>query len=305
MQLLHVNKTQHSFNSEKVNDEIYYNENILNTYNSTDGYKNINLVCNSFEIKSIHSNVDKDIFKSQSKITLADRIAHWIITNNISHNSANELLSILKSENLPLPKDCRTLLKTPSVCNIVNMPPGAYIHFGIEKGIIEKIKDILTRDNLEILPLTINIDGLPLSKSSKSQFWPILMSIDLIEISEPFIVGIYHGFKKPESVINFLETFVEEYLHLKENGIIIKNKIVRPKITKIICDAPATAFVLSIKSHTGYYACNKCTQKGKFVRGKMTFPELDVTLRTDDSFALHSQEEHHKGATPLEKIGIG
>lgn len=212
----------------------------------------------------------------------------------------------MKSENLLVPKDCRTLLKTPSICNdIVNMPPGAYIHLGIEKGIFEKIhKNILT-DNLEILPVTINIDGLPLSKSSKSQFWPILMSIDILEISEPFIVGIYHGFKKPESIINFLDAFVKEYLFLRKNGIIINNKLVRPILKKIICDAPAMAYVLSIKSHTGYFGCNKCTQKGKFFRGRMTFPELDATLRTDNSFALQSQQEHHKGSTPLEKIGIG
>jgi len=28
----------------------------------------------------------------------------------------------------------------------------------------------------------------------------------------------------------------------------------------------------------------------------MTFPELDATLRTDESFALQSQPEHHKGS---------
>jgi len=131
------------------------------------------------------------------------------------------------------------------------------------------------------------------------------MSIDLLEIAEPFIVGIYHGFKKPQSVMNFLDEFVKEYLFLNKNGIIINNKLVRPILNKIICDAPATAFILSIKSHTGYFGCNKCTQKGKFLRGKMTFPELDVTLRSDESFALHSQIEHHKNSTPLENINIG
>lgn len=202
----------------------------------------------------------------------------------------------MRSENLLVPKDCRKLLKTLLLCiDIVNMPPGAYIHLGIEKGIFEKIhQNIQLIDNLEILPLTINIDGLPLSKSSKSQFWPILMSIDLLEISEPFIVGIYHGFKKPESIINFLDAFVKEYLFLRENGIILNNKLIRPIFKKIICDVPATAFVLLIKSHTGYFGCNKCTQKGKFFRGRMTFPELDVTLKTDESFALQSQPEHHK-----------
>jgi len=54
------------------------------------------------------------------------------------------------------------------------------------------------------------INSLPLSKSSKSQFWPILMSIDLLKISEPFIVDIYHGFKKPDLIIDFLNAFVKK-----------------------------------------------------------------------------------------------
>lgn len=68
---------------------------------------------------------------------------------------------------------------------------------------------------------------------------------------------------------------MKEYLFLKKNGIILNNKLIRPTLKKIICDAPATAFVLSIKYHTGYFGCNKCMQKGKFFRGKMTFPKLD------------------------------
>ena len=77
--------------------------------------------------------------------------------------------------------------------------------------------------------------------------------------------------------------------------------MIRPILTKIFCNAFAMAFVLSIKSHIGYFACNECIQKGKFIRGKMTFPELDAALRTDESLALHLQKEHHKSSTPLEK----
>lgn len=305
-------KAREKLHTNKIIQHSFCNANILNTINENNNvneYKNVNSVCNfpkSIEQSVQYCNIDKDVFESRNKITVADKIAQWIIKNNISHNSSNELLSILKSENLPVPKDCRTLLKTPLLCNdIVNIPPGEYVHLGIEKGILEKMHKNISTDNLEILPLTINIDGLPLSKSSKSQFWPILMSIDLLEISEPFIVGIYHGYKKPESVKNFLDAFVKEYLFLRKNGIIINNKLITPILKKIICDAPATAFVLSIKSHTGYFGCNKCTQKGKFIRGKMTFPEFDAPLRTDENFALQSQQEHHKDSTPLEKISIG
>lgn len=77
------------------------------------------------------------------------------------------------------------------------------------------------------------------------------------------------------------------------------------ELKKIVCDAPATAFVLSIKSHTGYFGCNKCTQKRKYVRGKMTFPKLNAMLRTNESFVLQLQQEHHNGSTPLSKIDVG
>lgn len=95
------------------------------------------------------------------------------------------------------------------------------------------------------------------------------MSIDVIEVSEPFVVDIYHGMKKPQSPTTFLDAFVQEYLLLKRNGILINKKLVRVELKKIICDAPAMAFILSIKSHTGYFGCNKCTQKGKYVRGML------------------------------------
>lgn len=46
--------------------------------------------------------------------------------------------------------------------------------------------------------MNINVDGLPLSKSSGSQFWPIMASIEEIDIyTEPFLIGVYHGMSKP------------------------------------------------------------------------------------------------------------
>lgn len=288
--------------SNDINNINDHNNDIINNVNPNNFY--------DFFLTNLstpkHVNIEKDVFETKNKISLADKLAQWIITNNISHNTTNKLLSIMRSENLSVPTDCRTLLKTPKFSgNIINMSPGAYIYLGIEKGIVHKMRQNTLLQNLDVLPLMINIDGLPLCKSSNSQFWPILMSIDLMEILEPFIIGVYHGTKKPESVINFLNPFVEEYLLLKNNGIIINNKLIKLELKKIICDAPATSFVLATKSHTGYFGCNKCLQKGKYLRGKMTFPKLNATLRTNESFILQLQQEHHKGITPLEKIGIG
>lgn len=45
----------------------------------------------------------------------------------------NEILSIFRSEGLNnVPKDVRTLLKTPTIHKIINVKPEFYIHLGIE-----------------------------------------------------------------------------------------------------------------------------------------------------------------------------
>ncbi|EZA53522.1 hypothetical protein X777_06955 [Ooceraea biroi] len=140
----------------------------------------------------------------------------------------------------------------PGHNNIIDIPPGAYIHLGIKEGILHKLNQNTLTQNIDILPLAINIDGLPLNKSSNSQFWPVLMSIDLIEVSHLFIVGIYHGMRKPKSATQFLDAFV--------------------------CKR-----IFAIKRN----------------------PELNAMLRTNESFRLQLQQEHHKGFTPLSKIDIG
>lgn len=65
---------------------------------------------------------------------LNEKLRKWVFDFHISHNCVNALLSILKSEGLQLPKDIRTLLKTPEISdhNIVSIHPGSYIHLGVE-----------------------------------------------------------------------------------------------------------------------------------------------------------------------------
>jgi hypothetical protein len=62
-------------------------------------------------------------------------------------------------------------------------------------------------------------------KALPSQFWPIFMSIDMNEstINKPFIVRIFHGLKKADT-LNFLDTFIKELECLQSSGIFINNK---------------------------------------------------------------------------------
>uniref|UniRef100_A0AAR5QAI9 Uncharacterized protein n=1 Tax=Dendroctonus ponderosae TaxID=77166 RepID=A0AAR5QAI9_DENPD len=150
----------------------------------------------------------------------------WAIKYKIAHNALNDLLKILFGDSSStfknLPKDSRTFLNTPGqVCTRV-VPPGKYYHFGLHKCIeFEYV-------NLNIIPPeevvnAVNIDGLPLVKSSSSQFYPILginKSLNRFQ-SNVFVVGIFHGYAKPENFQDFLEEFVTEATYLTSNGISI------------------------------------------------------------------------------------
>jgi len=94
---------------------------------------------------------------------IKEKLQQWVLESNTSKNNVNKLLKILQSEGLDLPTDVRTLMNTPRSHAIVEIPPGTYIHFGLEKMLlyfIDTHKHIL--DNFNEINLSINSDGLPL-----------------------------------------------------------------------------------------------------------------------------------------------
>ena len=107
--------------------------------------------------------------------TLRGDLAIWATKNKCQRTAVNELLQILRGQGLCLPKDSRTLLQTRREVVTSSKCGGQSIYLGIEAG----ITDILSRNSSLIekhtkVDLMINVDGLPLFKSSTSHFWPIL-----------------------------------------------------------------------------------------------------------------------------------
>jgi len=110
-----------------------------------------------------------------------------------------------------LPKDVRTWMKTLKTHEIVPLGPGdgSYMHYDlwVKKYVITITKYIKYYiDFSNTLKLGVHVDGLPLFKSSKSQLWPILISvINCDEISNIVLhIGIFHGTKKPINIKTFL-----------------------------------------------------------------------------------------------------
>lgn len=235
---------------------------------------------------------------------LSSKIAKWAVESNISLSALRELLSILREDpsycTNNLPADPRTLLKTPNKSYGKKLGSGLFHYFGIA----ETLNSLCITLNINVTSsteffLAVNIDGLPLSKSSASSFWPILCSVKSIEAlkNKVFLVALYHGNKKP-SPNDFLLDFVNECAKLTTNGILIKTVICKFKIEMLICDTPAKSFVLSLKSHSGYFSCTKCNQEGEMINNVICFVETEnFVKRTNDSFRNKLHPEHHVGET--------
>lgn len=107
--------------------------------------------------------------------TLKTKLRDWANTYRISKRALDSLLSILNSSGITsVPKNHRTLLETPLNVGIKEISRGKYWHNGLEKC----LRLIFSTLNCDIsISLSFNIDGVPLYKSSKISFWPILASI--------------------------------------------------------------------------------------------------------------------------------
>lgn len=150
------------------------------------------------------------------------------------------------------------------------------------------------------LNILINIDGIPLFKSSSKQFWPILGLIYHKTISyKPFPIAIYVGDKKPSDVNKYFEQFLLEMNHLQSKGLVLNGKMFKVAIKAFICDRPARSFIKCIINHGGFYACERCEVKGSRVDARTVYLETECPLRTHEQFSRQSNPSHHTGISPL------
>lgn len=153
--------------------------------------------------------------------------------------------------------------------NILDLNGGKFVDFGL----LENLKLIAKKDGgvPSNIKLNINIDGLPLTKSSTSQFWPILGSIANQNNSKPFVISLFHGINKPVCSDQFIKPFVDEFKQLSSDGFEFDNKHFTVAFNALFCDSPARAFVTGVKGHNAYFACPKYQQEGEFIDNRMTF----------------------------------
>ena len=230
-------------------------------------------------------------------LNIAKPLAAWIVRHNLPREGSNELLSILRDHGHRLPSDVRTLLKTPKYCEVVEKCGGTYIYYGLETGLVKILKQnphfFSKNDSISI---EINIDGLPLFKSTRQQFWPILCAFNKFQ---PFVVALYYGSTKPNNVSEFMMDFLREYKELHENDLDFHGKLFRVNLKVFICDSPARSFIKCIKQHNAYNSCERCVIKGTW-EGRVVFNDVQISdSRTEEGFRSHIYHDHQTGISPL------
>jgi len=301
-----INSINNSINFINSNNSIKSINSINNSNyseESNDVLENENINDSNFDINEIINIVNSprsDNFIDDSS-SFVSWLQEWVLRNRISHVALNELLKRIKPKYPALPLDARSLLKIPRKVNVQNVRPGQYYHFGLSNC----IKQLLLRysvKHLQCVKVNINIDGLPLFKSSSSQVYPILCNL-VENYNEVNIVGIYYGNEKPADANVFLKVFTDEAIILTTHGITINDHTYPFKSNAFICDVPAKSFITFTKGHSGYYSCSKCTVKGEYIHNRIYYPYLNnFLLRTNNDFRLKLQRDHHTGTSILESI---
>lgn len=288
--------------SDTSNTDNCKNYSDISDTSNSDIYKYDYLLQN--EILNIQEHSDDILPLCQFDKSISESLSEWSVKHKITHSALSDLLKTLNPFlNNCLPVDARTLLQTPRTYIIRSVEPGSYFHFGLENCLKNLIiySDTSELLNLDCLEILINIDGLPLSKSSSSQFYPILCSL-VINKSFVDMVGIYHGYEKPLDPNSFLSDFINEAVQLTQNGFTFNKRHFSFKIKGFVCDVPAKSFILQTKGHSGYFSCSKCNIEGKYINGRVCFPEEKFNLRTDSSFRQKLQEDHHIGTSIIEQL---
>ena len=192
------------------------------------------------------------------------------------------LVALQKSGHPDLPADARTLVGTPTTIEMQTLSSGTYAHHDLEKALREQLVYIDTTYIPSKLQIMISTDGLPLSKSSKSDLWPILGRLVGVGIDEPFLIAAFYGSGKPSSAHEFLGPFLTEYSILHNEGFVYENWNYTVQIHAVVADTPARNFITCFPAHNS--RCAKCTQPGQTVNGRRLFLDTDPISRTEATF---------------------
>ncbi len=177
----------------------------------------------------------------------------WVDGYQIKHNAVDSLLKILKKNGHDqLPKSARSLIKPARYVPIYEKSGMQYIYFPVKEELMWQFLRYQTmmKESMTTLELSLNIDGLPLFKSSNKTLWPVHCGIMNVELVVILPVALTYGSSKPPDLL-FLQYRVDDLNHLLEHGLNVDGKVIPVLLRCIVCNAPARALVKSTKLYSG------------------------------------------------------
>ncbi|CAH1114751.1 unnamed protein product [Psylliodes chrysocephalus] len=220
-----------------------------------------NTFCNIFEKN------DADV---NARPSLLSDLITWFYDKKVNHEQLTGILQVLNKHGHPdLPSCSKTALKTVRKLPYIEVvstknTPAQFIYFGIKQNLEIEFKRGLSSILKEsTIQLVCNVDGLSIFTSSVWQFWPLLGQIFVKNChTEPFVIALYYGDSKPADLETYFQEFIEEINVLQTTGFTYEETNFKFQLKYFICDSPARAFLKCVKSHNGFFSCDKCNVKG-------------------------------------------
>ena len=127
-----------------------------------------------------HQTVSSETDEEQdTQLTFVNMLVAWIAEFQIKHNTVDKLLKILICHGHPtLPKTTRTLLKSTRLVATEEKAGMEYVNLGFQSKLMTNFHKypFEKRQNVDHLSISLNIDGIPLFKSSNKALCSINMS---------------------------------------------------------------------------------------------------------------------------------
>jgi hypothetical protein len=237
-------------------------------------------------------------------LTLAEELLLFFVMFNISENAMKYLLKLLVKHKVNVPSSLYKLnkSKTNFTWQSLSVHNGQVGYLSIKENIIFCIeKGLLSLPDMSYvlqIPIKINIDGLPLFKSSNVGLWPILCVI--ANIATPLPLCLFCGLGKPD-LVSFIGPLCDELKELCSVGFVYKHCQIVISSVLFICDAPARAYVQCIQGHNSKVGCGYCRICGIWHENRVVFPFCESTLRTDASYACLG-ENNQLSLSPLAEV---
>lgn len=277
-----TSESSESYSDTAVDDSLYTSSN-----------------CEECDFAETDDNFFGEVAEVDSALDVLRKYGHKF---NPSREGLKFLLDGLRPYFPELPRDTRTLLGTPRSEDTVKLSEGVtYFYFGVKDG-IKRSLDCTDMAVPAKLILNFNVDPVPVCKSTKINIIPILCKINGLPDTPPFLVSAVQGSVKP-SLKDFFNDFLREVNELLQDGLVYRFVHYDVCVGHIVCDNPAKNWVKSTVGFNAYSGCNYCTQKGEWA-GRVVFPDIGFTSRSDESFRVQEDKSHHINVSPLTNLPI-